>query len=50
MIYKAQCRTLTLLKTGCEIRYSGRVGSYCSTCDIRRVIIVENPVMSWMRK
>ena len=36
--------TRTLLKTGGELRCSGRVGS--STSGIRRVILVTNPVIS----
>jgi hypothetical protein len=32
--------TRTPLKTGGELRYSGRVGSYCSTSGIRRVNLI----------
>ena len=28
-----------------EVRFSGRVGSSYSTCDIRRVILATNPVI-----
>ena len=38
--------TRTPLKTGVELRYSGRVGSSCSTSDVRRVNLVTNPVIS----
>ena len=38
--------TRTTLKTRCELRCSGRVGSYCSTSGARRVTIVTNPVIS----
>jgi hypothetical protein len=36
----------TPLKTGDELRCSGRVSSSCSTNDTRRVNIVTNPVIS----
>ena len=42
--------TRTALKTGSELRYSGRVGSSCSTNDTRRVILVTNPVISHERE
>jgi len=32
--------TRTPLKTGCELRCSGKVSSSCSTCDIARVTIL----------
>ena len=51
--YKTKDRvTRTPLKTGGELRYSGRVGSSCSTIGTRRVNLVTNPVISqsWMRK
>jgi positive regulator of sigma E activity len=35
--------TRTPLKTGVEVRCSGRVNSSCSTCDARRVTIVKKP-------
>jgi hypothetical protein len=38
----------TPLKTGCELRCSGRVNSYCSTNGTRRVNIDINPVISQM--
>ena len=38
--------TRTQLKTGGEIRCSGRVGSSCSTSGTRRVNLVTNPVTS----
>jgi hypothetical protein len=38
--------TRTPLKTGVELRCSGRVGSSCSTSDVRRVNLVTNPVIS----
>jgi hypothetical protein len=45
--YKTKDRvTRTPLKTGGELRCSGRVGSSCSTNDTRRVNLVTNPVMS----
>ena len=37
--------TRTPLKTGDELRCSGRVSSSCSTSDTRRVNIVTNPVI-----
>jgi hypothetical protein len=37
--------TRTPLKTGGELRCPGRVSSTCSTCDIRRIILVTNPVI-----
>jgi hypothetical protein len=45
--YKTKDRvTRTALKTGCELRCSGRVGSSCSTSGTRRVNLVTNPVIS----
>ena len=45
--YKTKDRvTRTALKTGCERRCSGRVGSSCSTSGTRRVNLVTNPVIS----
>ena len=45
--YKTNDRvTRTPLKTGVELRCSGRVGNYCSTSDTRRVNLVTNPVMN----
>ena len=38
--------TRTPLKTGAELRCSGRVGSSCSTSGTRRVNLVTNPVKS----
>jgi len=38
--------TRTPLKTGDELRCSGRVSSSCSTSGIRRVNLVTNPVIS----
>jgi hypothetical protein len=38
--------TLTPLKTGGELRCSGRVGSSCSTSGTRCVSLVTNPVIS----
>jgi hypothetical protein len=38
--------TRTPLKTGGDLRCSGRVSSSCSTSDIRRVNLVTNPVIS----
>ena len=38
--------TRTPLKTGGELRFSGRVGSFCSISDTRRVNLVVNPVIS----
>jgi hypothetical protein len=38
--------TRTPLKTGGELRCSGRVCSSCSICGIRRVNLVTNPVIS----
>jgi hypothetical protein len=37
---------ITPLKTGGELRRSGRVRSFCSTSDTRRVNLVTNPVIS----
>jgi hypothetical protein len=37
--------TRTPLKSGGELRYSGRVNSSCSNSDTRRVNIVTNPVI-----
>ena len=40
--YKTKDRvTRTPLKTGVELRCSGRVGSFCSTCGTRRVNLVK---------
>ena len=36
----------TPLKSGGERRFPGKVGSSCSTSDIRRVNIVTNPVIT----
>ena len=45
--YKTKDRvTRTPLKTGGELRCSGRVGSSCSTSDTRRVNLVTNPFIS----
>ena len=45
--YKTNDRvTRTRLKTGGELRCSGRVGSSCFTSDTRRVNLVINPVIS----
>ena len=45
--YKTEARvTRTPLKNGGELRCSGRVGSFCSTNDIRRVNLVTNLVIS----
>ena len=41
--------TLTLLKTGGELRYSGIVSSSCSTSGTHRVTLVTNPVTSQER-
>ena len=38
--------TRTPLKTGGELRFSGRVSSSCSTSGTRRVNLVTNPVSS----
>ena len=38
--------TRTPLKTGGELRCSGRVSSSCSTSDTRRINLVTNPVIS----
>jgi hypothetical protein len=44
--YKTKDRvTRTPLKSGSELRCSGRVGSSCSTSDTRRVNLVTNPVI-----
>jgi hypothetical protein len=49
-IYKTKDRvTRTPLKTGGELRCSGRVSSSCSTSDTRLVNIVTNPVISHER-
>ena len=46
-IYKTKDRvTRTPLKTGGELRCSGRVSSSCSTCGTRRVNLVRNLVIS----
>jgi hypothetical protein len=42
-IYRA---TRTPLKTGCELRCSGRVNSACSTSDTCGVTLVTTPVIS----
>ena len=48
--YKTKDRvTRTPLKTGGEIRFSGRVSSSCPTSDTRRVNLVTNPVISHER-
>ena len=48
--YKTKDRvTRTPLKTGGELRSSGRVSSSCSTSDTRRVNQVTNPVISHER-
>jgi len=48
--YKTKVRvTRTPLKTGGELRCSGRVSSFCSTSDLRRVNLVTNPVISHER-
>ena len=45
--YKTKDRvTRTPLKTGGELRCSGKVGSSCSTSGTRRVNLVTNPVVS----
>jgi hypothetical protein len=45
--YKTKDRVaLTPLKTGGELRCSGRVSSTCSTTGTRRVNLVTNPVIS----
>jgi hypothetical protein len=45
--YKTKYRvTRTPLKTGGELRCSGRVGSSCSTSGTRRVNLVTNPIIS----
>ena len=45
--YKTNDRvTRTLVKTGGELRCSGRVRSSCSTSGTRRVNLVTNPVIS----
>jgi len=41
--------TRTPLKTGNELRCSGRVSSSCSTSDTRRINLVANPVISHER-
>ena len=48
--HKAKDRvTRTPLKTGGELRCSGRVNSSCSASDTRRVNLVTNPVISHER-
>ena len=42
--------TRTPLKTGGELRCSGRVSSSCSTSDTSRVHLVRNPVISHERE
>ena len=45
--YKTKDRvTRTPLKTGGELRFSGRVSSSCSTSGTRRFNLVTNPVIS----
>jgi hypothetical protein len=45
--YKTKDRvTRNPLKTGGELRCSGRISSFCSTSDTRRVNLVTNPVIS----
>jgi hypothetical protein len=45
--YKTKDRvTRTPLKTGGELRCSGRVSSSCSTSDTRRVNLVTKPVIN----
>ena len=45
--YKTKDRvTRTQLKSGGELRCSGRVGSSCSTNGTRRVNLVTNPIIS----
>jgi hypothetical protein len=45
--YKTKDRvTRTPLKTGGELRCSGRIGTSCSTSDIHRVNLVTNPAIS----
>ena len=45
--YKTKDRvTQTPVKTGGELRCSGRVSSSCSTSGTRRFNLVENPVIS----
>jgi hypothetical protein len=51
MIYKHTHKTKdrvtgTPIKTGSELRFSGRVSSSSSTSDTRRVNLVTNPVIS----
>ena len=41
--------TRSPLKTGSELRCSGRVSSFCATSDTRRVNLVTNPVISHER-
>ena len=49
--YKTKDReTRTPLKTGGELRCSGRVSNSCSTSDIRRVNLVTNPVIGHERR
>jgi hypothetical protein len=44
--YQAKDRIIrTPLKTGSELRCSGRVSSSCSTCGTRRVYLVTHPVI-----
>jgi hypothetical protein len=40
--------TQTSLKTGGELRCSGRINSFCSTSGTRRVNLVTNPVISFV--
>ena len=48
--YKTNDRvTRTPLKTGGQLRCSGRVSSSCSTSETRRVHLVTNPVISHER-
>jgi len=42
--YKTKDRVpRTPTKTGCELRCSGSVGSFCSNYDTRRVNLITNP-------
>jgi hypothetical protein len=50
IIYKTQKTndqtTRTPIRTGGELRCTGRVSSSCSTCDTRRATHVTNPAIS----
>ena len=49
--YKTKDRVTRIpLKTGGELRCSGRVSSSCTTSGTRRVNLVTNPVISYKRK